>query len=237
MASKPPGQCCTQTVFHDGPVNGKDEKVYGFDAYVVGDSDSRFIVIATDIYGYKYNNVRLVADQFAKAGYKVYVPDILNDDPVVPGTDLPQWLGVHSLEVTEPIYAGFLTKLREDVGKSAFIGSVGYCFGAKYVIRQLTDDGLIDVGVIAHPSFVSIEEVAAIKKPLLISGAEVDPIFTTELRRQTEDKLAEIGARYQITVFSGVKHGFAVRGDFSDPVAKYAAEKALNDHVVWFDQV
>lgn len=204
------------------------------DTYVVGNSESRFIVIATDIYGHKYNNVRLIADQFAKDGYKVYVPDILKGDPVVPGDDLPKWLQNHTLEITEPIYVGFLSKLREEVGKSAFIGSVGYCFGAKYVIRQLSADGLIDAGAIAHPSFVGIEEVAEIKKPLLISAAETDSIFPAELRRQTEDKLVEIGARYQLTLFSGVAHGYAVRGDMSDPVVKYSAEKTLSDQIVWF---
>lgn len=235
MASKPPGKCCVETNFHEGSVQGKLETIYGLDTYVVGSSDSRFIVLATDIYGHKYNNARLVADQFAKAGYKVYVPDILNDDPVVSLDDLGSWLEKHTLEITEPLYAGFLTKLREEVGESAFIGSVGYCFGAKYVVRQLTADGLLTAGGIAHPSFVDIEEVAAIKKPLVISAAEVDSIYTAELRHQTEEKLAEIGARYQATLFSGVSHGFACRGDMSDPVVKYAAEKSLSDHIAWFN--
>lgn len=234
MASNPPGKCCIETNFHEGTPVGKCEEILGLDTYVSGSSDSRFIVIATDIYGHKYNNVQLIADQLAKAGYKVYIPDILMGDAALPSDDLGKWLSVHTPEVTRPIYEGFLSKLRAEVGKDAFIGSVGYCFGAKFVIQQLAADGYVDAGAIAHPSFVTIEEVAEIKKPLLTSAAEIDTIFTVELRHETEAKLAEIGARYEITLFSGVTHGFSVRGDMSDPVVAYSANKTLQDQIQWF---
>lgn len=234
MASNPPGKCCAETNFHDGSAQGKLETVYGLDTYVVGNSDSRFIVIATDIFGHEYNNVRLIADQWAKVGYKVYVPDILKGDAFNPGDDLGKWIQSHTPEVTTPIYGGFVSKLREEVGKSAFIGSIGYCFGAKYVVQESAANGNLDAAAIAHPSFVSIEEVAEIKKPIIISAAETDSIFTVELRHQTEAKLAEIKARYEITLFGGVEHGYAVRGDVTNPVVKYAAEKTLNDQIGWF---
>lgn len=234
MASNPPGQCCIEKVFHEGTPIGKQEKIFGLETYVVGESASRFIVIATDIYGFEFNNVRLVADQLAKSGYAVYIPDILKGDPVKPGDDLPTWLQSHTPEITTPIYSGFLTKLREEKGSSAFIGSIGYCFGAKYVIQQLSAEGVLDAGAIAHPSFVSIDEVAAIKKPLLIAAAETDHIFSVELRHQTEIKLAEIKARYQLTLYSGVSHGYSLKGDLTIPEVKYAAEKTLADQIQWF---
>lgn len=235
MASNPPGQCCVEKVFHEGTPVGKQDKIFGLDTYVVGESKSRFIVIATDIYGFDFNNVRLVADKLASGGYTVYIPDILKGDPVKPGDDLPEWLKSHTPEVTTPIYSGFLTQLRGEVGSSAFIGSIGYCFGAKYVIQQSTAEGVLDASAIAHPSFVSIDEVAAVKKPLLIAAAETDPIFTVELRHQTEAKLAEIKARYQLTLFSGVSHGYSVRGDLSVPEVRYAAWKTLTDQIAWFN--
>lgn len=237
MASNPPGSCCTVANFHEGTAAGKHETVFGLDTYVTGadKSDSRVIVILTDIYGHKFNNTLLVADEFAKAGYKVFIPDILKGDPIVgPITDFPAWLSRHTNEITRPIVDEFLKSLREQVGESAFIGVVGYCFGAKYTIQHLAEDGLATVGAIAHPSFVAIEEVAAIKKPLVISAAEIDPIFTTELRHETEAKLAEIKARYQLTLFSGVEHGFSIKGDINDPVVRYAKEKTLSDQLQWF---
>ena len=106
------------------------------------------------------------------------------------------------------------------------MGSIGYCYGAKYVIQNLSSSGFLDAGAVAHPSFVSIEEVKEIKRPLIISAAETDSIFPPELRHQTEDELAKLnGVRYQVDLFSGVTHGFAVRGDINNPIVKYAKEK------------
>lgn len=237
MASNPPGQCCVETNFHEGTPVGKHEQVFGLNTYVTGanNPDSRVIVVLTDIYGNEYNNVLLIADQLAKKGnYRVYIPDILKGDPVTPGDDLGPWLEKHTAAITEPIIEGFLSKLRAQIGSSAFVGLIGYCFGAKYTIQQLAEGGLATAGAVAHPSFVTIGEVAAIKKPLLISAAEQDPIFTVDLRHQTEAKLAEIKARYALTLFGGVSHGFAVRGDVKDPVVKHAMTKVLADQLEWF---
>lgn len=235
MASNPPGECCTSCNIHEGTPFGKYETVHGLDTYVVGDSSSRLIVILTDIFGYKLNNTLLLADQFSKAGYKVLIPDILKNDPFDSGKeDLQSWFPRHVPDITKPIVDGFLKALREEVGKNVFIGAVGYCFGAKYAVQHIAEDGVVDVAAIAHPSFVSIEEVAAIKKPIIISAAQTDQIFTTELRHETEAKLVEIGARFQIDLFSGVEHGFAVRGDILNPAVKYSKEKTLADQIKFF---
>lgn len=214
---------------------GKHEPVYDLDTYVTGTSSTRIIVILTDIHGYKLNNVLLLADQFSKCGYKVLIPDILKNDPYDASKgELSTWIQSHTNEITKPIVDGFLGPLRKDVGADTFIGVIGYCFGAKYAVQQLAESGFADAGAIAHPSFVSMDEVAQIKKPIIISAAQTDPIFPPELRHQTEAKLVEIGARFQIDLFSGVSHGFSVRGDILDPVVKYAKEKTLTDQVLFF---
>lgn len=237
MASNPPEKCCTFVKFHEGKPIGALKDLHGVETYVVGKDNpsSRVIVILTDIYGHKLVNVQLIADQFAKFGkYQVYIPDILKSDPFDPSKhDLQKWLFAHGPEVTGPIVEKFLKGISAE-SSSSFVGLIGYCFGAKYAIQQIAKNGLGDSAAVAHPSFVTIEEIAAIKKPLLISAAEVDQIYTTELRHATEAKLAEIKARYQLTMFSGVSHGFSVRGDLSDPVVRYAAEKTLMDQIHWF---
>ncbi|KAI5949215.1 hypothetical protein KGF57_004813 [Candida theae] len=235
MASNPPGQCCTEGTFHEGKPVGAFKEIFGLDTYTVGEESSdKIIVIVTDIFGNHFNNTLLIADTIAKSGYKVLIPDILKGDPVKEGDDLQAWLKKHTLEITEPIVDGFLSKVKSEL-KPKFLGSIGYCFGAKYVVRNLTGSGPLDAGAVAHPSFVAIEEVKAIKKPLIISAAETDQIFTPELRRETVDALSKLdGVRYEITLFSGTTHGFAVRGDTSDPIVKYAKEKALNDALYFF---
>jgi len=61
--------------------------------------------------------------------------------------------------------------------------------------------------------------VKAIEGPFSISAAETDDLFPVEKRAETEQILKEIGATYQINIFSGVEHGFAVRGDMSVSLA------------------
>lgn len=252
MASNPPGKCCFMGFRHEGQPNGSIQEIFGFETYVAKPQPShccnsrntvhedKYIVIITDIYGHKFNNVQLIADELAdKTGFSVLVPDILFGDPVIKldGTaNFQEWLGNHSPEKTRnEAVQPFLQKLRDEKNPS-FVGVIGYCFGAKFVIQQLAKDGLADVGAVAHPSFVTIEEVDAIakEKPLLISAAENDSVFPEELRHLTEAKLKENGNCYQIDLFSGVTHGFVARGDTSNPWVKYCKEKALADQIHWF---
>ncbi|GMM59123.1 protein [Maudiozyma humilis] len=242
MASNPSQKCCFEGVYHEGPSTGKHIDLFGVDTYVAGEhlSNDKVLVLFTDYFGNHFNNSLLIADQFAKKGYKVYVPDILFDDAVDPDNadklDRVTWLSNHNEDRTKPLVDKYMADLRREINPP-FLGVLGYCFGAKYAIQQINETtGNADTAAIAHPSFVTIDEVAAIgKRPLLISAAETDPIFPPELRHLSEDKLKEIGARYQIDLFSGVSHGFAVRGDLSNPEVLYAKEKAFYDQVYWMD--
>lgn len=191
-------------------------------------------MILTDVYGNHYNNNLLVADQFARAGYYVLIPDILKGDDHTEGASLQDWFPKHTPDITAPIVNGFLSQAHAS-GKFDFIGVVGYCFGAKYAIQQIANGKYASAGAVAHPSLVTIEEVAAVTKPLIISAAEVDPVFSAELRHQTEAKLQEVGATYQLDLFSKVSHGYAIRGDVSVPLVRYAKEKTLRDQVEWFN--
>lgn len=146
------------------------------------------------------------------------------------------------------------------------LGAVGYCYGAKYVIRGLKEGGGVDAGFIAHPSLVDVEELKAIRGPISIAAAgmffamaklvaaavvvgelatrgadetvhaETDTIFPDEKRHETEVILKEIGRPYQINLYSHVEHGFAVRCDLSKRENKYAKEQAFYQAVQWFDE-
>lgn len=237
MASNPPGKCCTEGVKHSGTALGEFIKIEDFGTYITGDkSATKVIIIYPDVFGPQYLNVQLVADSFAASGYFVVVPDLFKGDPLVPGGAplTPEWIGRHSIASAVPIadaaYKWVTSTKRE------FIGAIGYCYGAPFVIKQLAK-GSLGAGAIAHPSFVEIDDVKKLTSehgPLLISAAETDPIFTPELRSKTEEVLRENGAAYHSTLASGVKHGFAVRGDPEQRADRIAKEKAFADQLWWF---
>ncbi|SCU90710.1 LAMI_0E03290g1_1 [Lachancea mirantina] len=239
MVSNPQGKNCFVGLRHSGDAKGKHTTVFGIDTYVTGqESNDKIIVIMTNVFGNKPNNVLLIADAFGEAGYKVYIPDIVDNDPLEmsKSDDFEDWKAKHNAEFTRNITEPFVKAVKGEL-KPKFLGLVGYCFGAKYAI-QLVDGttGVADAAAVAHPSFVDMEEFAAVgKKPLLISAAEEDSFFPAEYRHSTEAKLQEIGAVYQVDLFSGTSHGFAARGDVSDPVVKYAKEKVFHDQLYWLN--
>lgn len=55
------------------------------------------------------------------------------------------------------------------------------------------------------------------KEPLFLSCAEVDHTFDTPSRRRALEILQTKKKPYQLQLFSGVEHGFALRGDLENP--------------------
>ncbi|KAK4500884.1 hypothetical protein PRZ48_009076 [Zasmidium cellare] len=204
------------------------------------------ILLLTDILGHKFNNLQLIADQFAENGYFVVMPDLFEGDPVALNSmhdyeAIGKWFrsggpsGGHTTVQVDPIVEAVIKGMRSQYNVKK-IGSVGYCFGAKYVARFSAPGKGIDVAAFAHPSFVDADEVKAMVAPLAIAAAETDHIFPPEKRRETEDILREGKVPYQLTLYSDVEHGFAVRADLNKPEVKFAKEAAFLQAVQWFDE-
>ncbi|KAK4460654.1 dienelactone hydrolase [Cladorrhinum samala] len=248
MASNPPARCCTVGIKHEGTPTGKSVKIAGkHDAYLATPPEGKEhkgvgILFLPDVIGI-WQNSQLTADQFAANGYLTLILDTFNGDPIKLNRpadfDFGAWLtkgsdgnNPHTTEQVDPIVEDAIKALKEEYGIQK-IGAVGYCFGAKYVVRHYKDG--IQVGYVAHPSFVDEDELAAISGPLSIAAAETDSIFPAEKRHKSEEILQKTGHPYQVNLYSGVEHGFAVRGDISKKHEKFAKEQAFLQAVTWFD--
>lgn len=141
----------------------------------------------------------------------------------------------HMADQVDPVISKVISHMKSELGVKR-LGSVGYCYGAKYVARFSAQGKGIDVGCMAHPSFVEADEIKLMTAPLSIAAAETDEIFPAPKRRETEDVLKEMKIPYQICLYSDVAHGFAVRADMSDKRAKFAKEAAFLQHVQWLDE-
>ncbi|KAI0428445.1 dienelactone hydrolase [Xylaria sp. FL1042] len=247
MASNPPGKCCTVGVKHDGEPTGADIKVGKHAAYLATPDPAKAhkdtaILYLPDVIGI-WQNSKLIADQFAANGYLTLIIDLFNGDPAPlnrpEGFDIFSWLekgssgdNPHTKEYVDPIVLEAIKWLKTEKGIKK-LGSVGYCFGAKYVARHYEDG--INVGYFAHPSFVEEDELRGFKAPLSIAAAETDTIFPAEKRHRSEEILKEGGQPYQINLYSGVVHGFSVRSDITKKDQKFAKEQAFFQAVQWFD--
>jgi dienelactone hydrolase len=103
------------------------------------------------------------------------------------------------------------------------------------VLASLTSSGFVAAGAFAHPSALTDDEFRAVARPLLLSCAERDQAFTVEKRERAQRVLEEGGGRYQIQLFQGVGHGFAVRCDLEDKYERFVKEQSYRGIVEWFD--
>ncbi|KAI0825751.1 alpha/beta-hydrolase [Irpex lacteus] len=238
---------CTQGVRHEGTPEGKWEEFDGIKAYVatptVDYPKDKAILYIPDVFGIQLPNHQLLADDFARNGFKVIVPDIFNEpcppDALNPGSnfDLGKWFGTNGPQVTEPRIRTVLAALKKS-GVTR-IGGLGFCYGAR-ITFNLAFENAIDVNVVSHPSLLNvpedIEKYAQSKVPLLINSCTIDEQFPHEKQEKTDAILGDgkFAPGYKRTYWEGCTHGFAVRGDLSDPKVKAGKEGAFKESVEWF---
>lgn len=177
MTSHAPGPCCVSGRLLTGEPKGAIQVINGTETYIsnlsANPSTSQAILFLTDACGLHAHS-RLLADTISSAGmYTVVMPDLFHGDPHPYNdstVDLYKWLAGHPAERVDPVVKSTLEHIRGNLGFNR-VGAVGYCFGAKYVIRWLGKSGGIDAGFVAHPSFVEKEELRDIKSPLSIAAA------------------------------------------------------------------
>lgn len=190
----------------------------------------------------RYVNNQLLADDFARNGFATYIPDYLNGDYV---TDqmlktVPHevWLRKHGKKQTRPPLDAVIGGL-QDRGVKTF-GASGYCFGGRYVF-DLAFEHVIKASVIAHPAQLQTPEdfekyASTCAAPLLINSCEIDYWLPME-SQVAADRILGSGTftpGYSRNCFKGCKHGFAVRGDMTDPKVKAGKEGAFKASVEWF---
>ena len=100
------------------------------------------------------------------------------------------------------------------------MGAVGYCMGGGYALsaagtfpERVSVAASLHGGSLATASPHSPHLLAArMRAKLYIGVAELDPSFSDEQRALLERALADAGVDYELEVYQGAKHGFAVTG-------------------------
>ncbi|KAJ6513289.1 dienelactone hydrolase [Mycena sanguinolenta] len=250
-------ECVTGVIQQGSPI-GEEDKIAGLSSYTTGDIDStRIVVVGTDIFGWKFVNTRLLADEYASQGFRVIVPDLFD------GYQIPQWTLSARDPVNEkpslvqriarplslsvmvpfvlrnghPAQTAKITKLVEQLRKDkpeAKIGFVGFCWGGRYAI---TLNSIFDATVAAHPSLVKFpSELEGISKPISFALAPTDHNYDESRGKETEKLLKAKGLTdLEVVIYPDtVRHGFTIRADLQDEKKKEARDKAVTQVVEWF---
>lgn len=177
--------CCKEGFKWEGKPTGKETTLAGNKAYVTGKDTGVAILIVHDIFGWTFNNTRLLADHYAEeVGATVYLPDFFGGEVVSEETmedpkkreafDIMGFLGKNGKEIRFPEIKAAAEQLRKDGFKK--IGAIGFCYGG-WAVFQLGAKGanLVDAISTAHPSILTNEEIdnIAVSSP---SGA-ASPIW------------------------------------------------------------
>jgi len=222
------------------------------------------VIIATDVFGYKFNNTRLLADEFASSGFLCVVPDLFNGESVPISfltdlenaekstgffsslssiatlafglvTDMVPFFIKHPFDDKIPILNNVIKHLKMDYGITN-IGIQGYCYGGKLCVKMGAIKESIDAIVCVHPSSLTIPgDIEQTVKPALFLCAEKDNFLSLEQVKEIEAiwKKKE-SVPFKLKIYPGTTHGFALRGDHSDPHIAAAVKDALSQSVEWY---
>lgn len=240
-----PGDCCIKTKFkHTGPGAGKIITIAGIQTYISEPKETKgpkkIIFFLSDVFGPFLPHNEYIQDYFAQQGYTVLGPDYFFGDYMQNHTE-PDFLGrrdawfAQLLKKARAAMPEWLNTIREMYGPHALYCSAGYCFGASFTLDQAAKDGIV-AAAIAHPSFLNEDHFKNITKPVFLSLAESDLMFPLSSRRRAEDILFANKATYHVQLFSGVEHGFAVRGDPEIENDRWAMEESARGIVNWLNR-
>ncbi|KAF8449342.1 hypothetical protein L210DRAFT_3640930 [Boletus edulis BED1] len=188
---------------------------------------------------------RLLCDDFAKNGFRVVGVDLFNGDPApvdAMEASTCAWLSKHGTDVTRPRIDNVIATLKhqgiKEFAATGYIASV--CIQSARYVFDLAFDGIIKVAAVSHPSLLKIPEdlhkFKQTKVPLLINSCEIDQVFPIDSQAQADVILGGGLTKtdlYRREYFDGCTHGFAVRGDMSNPKVKAGKEGAFKA-IVWF---
>ncbi|KAI1492806.1 alpha/beta-hydrolase [Biscogniauxia mediterranea] len=245
--AKPPGACCLEGTLHSGEPRGISTSLAGVETYVCAPAaraNGNIVLYFPDVWGF-CANAFLVMDGFADAGYLVVGLDYFRGDPVWkhrksrhdntnPDFDYEAWKRKH-VAFADVKVPEWVSAVKARYGKpDTKYACVGYCFGAPYVCNELAGTTCA-VGAVAHPAFLAEHHFQGLNKPLFLSCSEVDHTFPMEYRNRAISILTENKKQYHLQLFSGVEHGFALRGDMNNPYERWVKYQSLKGIIAWFD--
>jgi len=134
-------------------------------------------------------------------------------------------------------------------------------FAGRYAF-DLAFQNLVKVTVVSHPSFLEIPKDLVVNAlnidfrmqpdvlphqkykdlsnaPLLINSCTIDRLFPPDAQAKADEIIGDgnqFTDTYRREYFEGCTHGFAVRGDLSDPKVKAGKEGSFDASVKFFNR-
>jgi carboxymethylenebutenolidase len=200
------------------------------------------ILLIQEVFGVN-TNMRQIADDYAKAGYLVLVPDLYwrlepgvqldadDKDQRAKGFELYQAFDVDN--GVEDLKAS-LSFLREYPSSTGKVGSVGFCLGGKLAYFMATrTDADANVSYYGVDIDKNLAEATKIQKPLILHLSENDEFVSPSVQASIQQGLKD-NPLVTIYRYEGVSHAFSRVG--SSAYRKEAAQLARDRTLVFLKQ-
>ncbi|TRX88119.1 hypothetical protein FHL15_010965 [Xylaria flabelliformis] len=240
--------CCLKTFTWGGTPTGKEVKLANNNSYVTGDNKDAAVLFIHDLFGWKYNNIRLLADHYAReANVTVYVPDFfggwvvdweLVEQDRFDKIDLAGLLRDNSREIRGPEMEACAKALKSEHGFKR-LGAIGFCYGGWavcHLAHKRHEPKLVDAISMGHPSWLEKADVENLAVPVQILAPEIDPAFNQELKTFTFATLLKLNLPFDYVHYPGIVHGSLVRGSEKLAKEREAMASAKNSAVAWFKE-
>ncbi|MBB3178944.1 dienelactone hydrolase family protein [Variovorax sp. Sphag1AA] len=191
----------------------------------LAEADKTFgsVVVIQEWWGIN-DQIRGVADRFAKAGFTALVPDLYRGKSTVEAEEAHHLMsGLNFGDAASQDVHGAVQFLKARGGK---VGVTGYCMGGALTVLSLTMSPEVDAGVVWY-GYPPLEYVDAskIKAPVQAHWATQDQAFAIAGVDALEEKLSGAGVRYEGHRYLA-HHAFAnetAQGPGRIPITQYDA--------------
>lgn len=193
------------------------------------------VILFPDVYGWDYNNTRIWADRLAKAGFLAVLPDWFRGDKFPGMSGLGEWIKRQPQERVLADFKELSADIRRGWPSVKKIGAQGFCWGGLYTaILSAGKESKVDAAVAFHASLLTPADIDAIKGPILFLQSDpkvdtqINSTFYSYIQKSFAAKQAK-GLKASIKYFPQMPHGYALRGNMSDPAQRTAATAAFQE--------
>ncbi|VAX18209.1 Dienelactone hydrolase family protein [hydrothermal vent metagenome] len=217
--------------FMGNMVEMSSDKTGRFYLYATGDKTSRAAIVLIHEWWGLNNQIRAVADQFARLGYAVYAVDIYDQRFTTYTRQASEWAQNIDKKRARAILETAITNIRARHKK---IGVIGWCFGGGWSLQaSLAQPDYVNATVIYYGMLESDPKILGrLKGSVLGIFASKDRWITPEKVDAFEKGLKTAGVKHIIKRYDA-QHAFAnfTRGKY----AKGPARDAWKETVSFFE--
>lgn len=217
----------------------------GIRVYVVGSASSKKgVLVIPDIFGIDTGRHKGIADQLAREGYLVAMPDVplgekITREEIESPTGVSRVVALNQPAALYPEFDKVYAYMQSKGAES--IGVIGFCWGSWALYHESARGAPIKCGVNAHPSLrlenfakPSTQESLAerIQHPMLMMPCGNDP---DEVKPEGSVSKILAGKLFadqcEWYLFSDMSHGFVTQGDVTDAAIRAGVDLAYQKSV------